>query len=311
MTQKIILDCDPGHDDAVAILLAGNYPNIELLGITVAAGNQTIEKTTRNTLNIVQYLNIDVPVFQGAPRGLIKEQEVCAEIHGESGLDGFDFPSLIRQKENKHAVNYIIDTLLKSEDKITLVATGPLTNIALALKMEPQITKKIEKVVIMGGSMQMGNVSPAAELNILCDPEAAHIVLNSDLEVYMVTLDVTRKVLCYPSIVERMKDINNYASKLFVDLMIVFNENQKKIFGHDGGPLHDPVTIAYLIDNSLIEFKKVNVEIDLSHQSSYGRTNCDVFNYLKKPSNCFVSQTIDVEKFWNIVENGLKNYGDK
>ncbi|MCH5180690.1 MAG: nucleoside hydrolase [Erysipelotrichales bacterium] len=306
--EKIILDCDPGHDDAVAIMLAGKSDLIKLLGITVSSGNQSIEKTTLNALNICQYLDIDVPVAKGCSHPIIREVEVCEAIHGESGLDGFTFPKLKKKIDSRHAVQFIIDTLLQEKDKTIMVVTGPLTNLALALRLEPRIIEKIKKVVLMGGSYQMGNVTPASEFNILCDPEAAHIVLNSKLPIYMVTLDVTRKVLCYESIVNRMKQINNKASDLFVALMKVFNDNQHRVFGYTGAPLHDPVTIASLLDDSLVTFKHVNTEIDLSHGTSYGRTNSDLFDYLKKEKNSFVSIDIDVDKFWNIVEENIRNY---
>lgn len=306
--RKIILDCDPGHDDAVAIMLAGKNPMFDLLGITVESGNQTLEKTGRNALNLCQYLNIDVPVCLGASNPIIKEVEVCVAIHGESGLDGFNFPDLEIEYDSRHAVDFIIETILKSDEKVTMITTGPMTNLALAIRMEPNILSNIEEVVLMGGSYSNGNVTPAAEFNIFCDPEAAYIVFNSGLKVTMVGLDVTRKVLVLPDIVERMSKIDNDASKLFTKLMIKFNENQKRVFGFDGAPLHDPVTIAYLIDSTLLEVDFVHCEIDISHGPSYGRTNCDMFDYLNLNKNTYVAKDIDVDKFWDIIEEALKMY---
>jgi len=304
--HNIILDCDPGHDDAVAIMLAALNPNINLLGITVSSGNQTIDKTFYNARALAEYLELDVPVLKGCSCPLVRKVEVCAEIHGESGLDGVTFAPLKKPVLQTHAVNFMIDTILNSTKPITIVVTGPLTNVALALRLAPQIQEKIEKIVLMGGSYQMGNVTPASEFNILCDPEAAHIVLSAGISTYFVTLDVTRKVLCYPNIVERMRKINTRASKLFCDLMETFNHNQKKIFGYEGGPLHDPLTIASLIDENLLTFKHVHTEIDLSHGPSYGRTNCDLFNYLQKDKNSYVSVDVDVDRFWNIIEDSLR-----
>lgn len=306
--RKIILDCDPGHDDAFAILLAGNNPNIELLGLTIESGNQTLEKTGRNALNLCQYLDIDVPVCLGARNPIIKEVEICDAIHGETGLDGFEFPLLKKEYDRRHAAIFIIQTILESHEKVTIVTTGPMTNLALALRLEPKIQNNIEEVVFMGGSYQNGNVSPAAEFNILCDPEAAYIVVTSGLKVTMIGLDVTRKALVMPEVIERMDKINNKASLLFTNLMKVFNENQKRVFGFLGSPLHDPVTIAYLIDPSVIDLSYVNCNIDISHGPSYGRTNCDMFNYLKQPKNCYVAKGIDVDKFWDIIEAGLRRY---
>lgn len=305
---KMILDCDPGHDDAIALMLAGNHPDIELLGITVESGNQTLKKTGRNALNLCQYLNIDVPVCLGVPNPIIKAVEVCEVIHGESGLDGFDFPPLSISYDYRKAVDFIIDTLMDSDELITMVTTGPMTNLALAMRVEPKIISKIKEVVLMGGAYANGNVTPAAEFNIFTDPEAAYIVFNSGCKVTMIGLDVTRQVLVLPEIVSRMEKIGNKASDLFVKLMKVFNENQKKVFGFEGGPLHDPVTIAYLLDRSLLDVRHVHCEIDISHGPSYGRTNCDVFDYMHKEKNTYVAMGIDVEKFWNIIEQGIRRY---
>ncbi len=308
MRRKIILDCDPGHDDAFAILLANNNPAFDLLGITVASGNQTLEKTGRNTLNLVQYLDLDVPICLGAKNPIIKEVEICDAIHGETGLDGFDFPSLKIDYDKRSAMDFMIETILNSKEKIAVITTGPMTNLALAIRMNPDILKNIEEIVLMGGSYQNGNVTPAAEFNIFCDPEAAYICFTSGVKITMVGLDVTRKVKVYDHIIDRMEKIQNKASDLFVKLMSVFNENQKKVFGFDGAPLHDPVTIAYLLNKDLLEVKHVNCEIDISHGPSYGRTNCDIFDYLKKEKNTYVAMDIDTELFWDIIEDSLKRY---
>ncbi len=306
--RKIILDCDPGHDDAIAIMLAGKHEDLDLLGITVECGNQTLEKTGLNALNICQYLDIDVPVCLGSAEPIIKAVEICPAIHGESGLDGFDFPPLTKKFDERHAVTFIIQTIMNSKEKITVVTTGPMTNLALAMKMEPKIKDNIEEVVLMGGAYTNGNVTPAAEFNINCDPEAAYIVFNSGCIIKMFGLDVTRKVLVLPNIIQRMEKIDNKASVFFTKLMKVFNENQKKVFGFEGGPLHDPVTIAYLIDRKVCEMSFVHCEIDISQGSSYGRTNCDIFNYLKLPKNTYVATDIDVDRYWEIIESGIKKY---
>ncbi len=308
--RKILLDCDPGHDDAIAIMLAGRHPGLELMGITVEAGNQTLEKTGRNALNVVQYLDLDVEVALGSSRPLVRELQIAEDIHGESGLDGFEFPDLERDFSDKHAVTFLIDILRQSEEKITIVTTGPMTNVALAMRLEPKIIENIEEVVLMGGSYGYGNVSPAAEFNILVDPEAAHIVFTSGLKVSMMGLDVTRKVLALPSVVKRMEAIGNKASRMFADLMNAFNENQRKVYGFEGGPLHDPVTIAYLVAPDMLTMKHVHCDIDLSHGVSYGRTNCDVFDYLKQEKNAYVATDIDAERFWELIEQGLKRYDD-
>ena len=306
--KNIILDCDPGHDDAIAILLAGQKNYFNLLGITTVSGNQTIEKTTRNALNLVNFLKIDVPVALGALEPLVREKQICEEIHGKTGLDGYDFPEYSQKVINKSAAEFIIELTSKFEH-VTIVATGPITNVALALKYKPEIKNHIDEIIFMGGSVDNGNVTPAAEFNVFVDPEATHIVLKSGIPTKMVGLNVTRKVMCSKDVVERMSKIGNKTSDLFVKLMNFFNANQAKTFNNFiGGPLHDPVTIASLIDDELVTWKYMNVDIDLTHGPSYGRTNCDVPNYLKHEPNCYVAMDIDVNKFWDIVEEGIRHY---
>ena len=306
MKRNIILDCDPGHDDAIAVLLAGSNPSLNLLGISVVAGNQTIEKTATNAFNVAKFLGIDVPIAIGCEFPMVRDRVICAAIHGESGLDGFDFPNYEKTFDKRHGVQLIIDSVLNNKDA-TVVATGPLTNVAMALKMEPKLYKKVKEIVLMGGSIDHGNTSPAAEFNIMCDPEAAHVVFSSGIPVKMIGLNVTRKVLVTEQVIERMDKINNSASDMFVKLMKTFNENQRKTFNMDG-PLHDPATIASLIDDKLIEFQSMNVDIDISHGPSYGRTNCDVFDYLHAPHNALVAMNIDVNRYWDIIEQGIRNY---
>lgn len=305
--RKIILDCDPGHDDAVAIMLALSSDKLDLLALSVEAGNQTLEKTGRNALNLVQYFNKDIPVALGETHPLKKKLETCPKIHGESGLDGFTFPKLIKQFDKLSAVELMKKLLLENE-KVTLVPTGPLTNIATLLIKYPEVKSHIEEIVLMGGSIGYGNVTPAAEFNIFVDPEAADIVFKSGLTIKMMGLDVTRKVKLTYSMLEDFKKINNKASILFCDLMKVFIDNQKDVFGFVGAPLHDPVTIAYLIDPSVVSLKEMNTEIDISGGPSYGRTNCDQFNYLNRKPNSFVAIDIDTNKYWEIIKKGLESF---
>jgi ribosylpyrimidine nucleosidase len=306
--MNVILDSDPGHDDAVAILLAGKAPEINLLGISTCSGNQSIEKTTHNALNLCQYLGIDVPVAAGSPKPLFKEPMYCPQIHGESGLDGFTFPPLKKKVDPRFGPDFIIETCLANQDVI-LVPTGPLTNIAMALKKCPEIKTHIKEIMLMGGSIGYGNVTPAGEFNIVVDPEAAEIVFNSGLPVYMNGLDVTRKVLVLSSVIERMEKIHNKASDLFVALMKQYNINQKKIFAwSEGGPLHDPVTVVSLLDPSVVTYRYMNVVIDVSKGPSYGRTNCDQFDYLHQKPNAYVAMEIDTAKYWDVIEKVMRLY---
>ncbi|MDR1801508.1 MAG: nucleoside hydrolase [Lachnospiraceae bacterium] len=307
--QKIIIDCDPGHDDAINIMLAGSSDKLDVLGITVVAGNQTIEKTVKNALRVCQYLDLSYPVYAGCPQPMIRARQMIADdIHGETGLDGPVFPELTRNAEDIHAVLFLIDTIMKSEGDIIITPTGPLTNIAMAMRLEPKIVPKIKRIVLMGGSYQMGNVTPAAEFNIIADADAAHVVFSSGVPLTMCGLDVTRKVLCFPEIVDRMRKIGNKAASLFADLMTYFNKSQKEVFGWDGGPLHDPVTVASILEPELLKIKPMYTEIDIRGLGSYGRTNCDYFGYSKRTPNVDVAIDIDVEKFWDTIGAGIKAY---
>ena len=307
---KIILDCDPGHDDAVAITLAANSDKIDLLGITVVAGNQTLEKTQINARNVCQWLGVDVPVYAGCGQPMVREKMIAGDIHGETGLDGPVFPPLTKELEKEHAVDFIVKTLMESDGDITMVTTGPMTNLAMAMRMEPAIIPKIKQIVLMGGAYTNGNVTPAAEFNIIADADAAYVCFTSGRPITMMGLDVTRKVLCYPEIVDRMEKIGNTASKLFADLMRFFCKTQKEVFGWEGGPLHDPVTIAWLIDPSVVTLKPMHVDIDIRSVQSYGRTNCDFFGYGGQEPTANVAIDIDAAKFWDIVEAGLRRYSE-
>ena len=279
-------------------------------GITVVAGNQKLEKTVNNALKVCNHLNLNVPVYSGMSRPMIREQLIADDIHGETGLDGPKFEELKIKAENKHAVNFIIDTLMNSDEKITLVPTGPLTNIGMAIRFEPKIIEKINRIVLMGGSYQLGNMTPAAEFNILADPDAAHIVFSSGVKLVMMGLDLTRQASATKEVVEKIKSLNNKASKLFVDLMEFFAASQKNVFGWTAPPVHDPTTIAYIIDPECIEVKPMFCEIELWSERSYGRTLCDYFGILKKKPNVDVAVKLDFDRFWNLVYENLKLYNN-
>ncbi len=304
--RKIILDCDPGHDDAVAIMLLGHNKAFNLLGITTVSGNQILSKVTKNADNLDKFLDINAGVYKGADNPLIRKKIICAEIHGESGLDGFEFPKYNYEEKNISAAQFIIDTL-KKNDKVTLITTGPLTNVALALLFEPSIKKHIQEIIIMGGSYSDGNITPAAEFNILCDPEAAHIIFSSSLPIKMIGLDVTRRVIVDQKVIDRFKNLDNECGKLFVDLMQVFYDNQKKYFSIEGAPLHDPVTVISLMNSEVVKFKSMNVKIDINHGDSYGRTNCDRFNLSDDEKNVQVAVDIDEKLYFDTIYNHLKN----
>lgn len=306
--EKVILDIDPGHDDAVAILLAGRNPRIDLKAITVVAGNQTLEKTVKNALNVCSYVGLNVPIAAGMDRPMVREQIIAGDIHGESGLDGPKFGDNLVKLDNRHAVELIIEYLMDSDGDINLVPTGPLTNIAMAMRLEPRIVPKIKRIVLMGGSYQLGNTTPAAEFNIYADPEAAHVVFTSGRPIVMMGLDLTRQALATRDVIDRMKTIDNRASRLFVELMEYFAKSQHDVFGWEAPPVHDPTTIAYLIDPLVIETQPMYTEIELKSEKCYGRTICDYFGVLGKEPNTDVAVKLDFKKFWDIVYDTLKLY---
>lgn len=308
--RKVILDCDPGHDDAVALMMAAAHPSLELLGVTVSRGNQTLEKTTRNALNICQWLGLDsMPVCPGCPQPMIREAPpVAADIHGESGLEGPVFPPCTKVPDPRHAIDFIIETVLAYPHEVTLVITGPMTNVAMAMRREPKIVPFIQEIVFMGGSWGYGNVTPAAEFNILTDAEAAYVVFRSGVPLVMMGLDLTRQALCFPEVVDRMERVGTTASRLFVELMRYFCMTQKREYGWPGGPLHDATCIGYLIDQSCVQTKDMYGEVDISAGWSRGRTNCDAFHMSGHPDNIKVSVKLNVERFWDIVEDCLGRY---
>ena len=280
--RKIILDCDPGHDDAIAIMMAAKHPAIDLLGITIVAGNQTLDKTLINGLNVCQKLEINVPVYAGMPQPIMRQQIVADNIHGETGLDGPVFEPLTRQAENTHAVKYIIDTLMASDGDITLVPVGPLSNIAVAMRMQPAILPKIREIVLMGGAYGTGNFTPSAEFNIFADPEAARVVFTSGVPLVMMGLDLTNQTVCTPDVIARME--------------------------RAGGPVHDATCIGYLINPDGIKTQEMYVEVDVNSGPCYGRTVCDELGVLGKPDNTKVGITIDTDWFWGLVEECVRGY---
>ena len=212
---KIILDCDPGHDDAIAILLAAGNPRIDLLGITTVSGNHNVENTTRNALAVCTAYGIKVPVAKGSPGPLIIDQVLAVEIHGKTGLDGPVLPPASFELDKRHAVDFIIDTVMAHEPKtVTLVPVGPYTNIALAIRKEPRIVERVKRVVAMGGSYTRGNITPAAEFNVYADPEAADVVFRADWDVTMVGLDLTHQALATPELQDRVRAVGGPISQV-------------------------------------------------------------------------------------------------
>jgi inosine-uridine nucleoside N-ribohydrolase len=296
---SFILDCDPGHDDAIALLLALASPELELLGVTTVSGNQTLEKTTANAIRVLDHVGRhDVPVAAGAPRPLVRERYVAAYVHGETGLDGPDLPPPGREPEQGHAIEFI--AARARERPITLVPTGPLTNVALFLARYPELQERIERVVLMGGAIAEGNVTPAAEFNIWADPEAAERVFQSGLDVTMVGLDVTHKALFTQEHADRLAAAGK-AGKLVADLFGFYVQFHQSQYGWDGTPVHDAVAVAHVIDPSILETKDRGVIVDTGPELSRGRTYVDLWGRAGWEANCHVATDIDSARFLDLL----------
>ena len=305
----IILDCDPGHDDAMAMILAEHNPAINLLGITTVSGNGIINKVTENALRICALANIQVPVAQGAGASLLGAVEAASDIHGETALDGAPLPAPIFELEEMHGVELIAKLVQSSPEKVTLVATGPLTNIALFLKMYPDLRNQIERIVFMGGSASRGNRTPYAEFNIWMDPEACDVVLKSKIPLTMIGLDVTHQALITPEIFARLDAIGTEISKTLSGLMRFFAKTYNDVFEMPHPPLHDPLAVAVLIDSAVTKNRFVNVECELNGVHTRGATVVDIFNRTGREPNTTVALELDFDRFWTMMLDAVEKAG--
>lgn len=307
MARKIIIDCDPGHDDALAIMLAAGNPEIELLAITTVGGNQILEKVTRNALAVATVAGIDVPIAAGARHPLVRPVLIAPEIHGESGLDGPVLPEPKVRLQDGHAVQLIIDTIMRhGEGEVTLVPTGPLTNIALAARIEPRIVERVAEVILMGGGYTRGNTTPSAEFNIVADPEAAEAVFQAGWrKITMVGLDVTHLALATPDVVARIGAIDSPLAHFVVDILGFFGRTYKEQQGFDFPPVHDPVTVAALIDSSIMPTRSAFVTVETQGRWTTGETVVDFAQLLAQPHNAQVGVGLDAEKFWNLIIDAI------
>ncbi|QQD84938.1 nucleoside hydrolase [Jeotgalicoccus sp. ATCC 8456] len=308
--RNVILDCDPGHDDAVSIIIAASKKSdLNILGITTVAGNVEVEKNTQNALKVSELLKLEVPVVQGAERPLVKQSEIAPEIHGDTGMDGPELPEPTMRVKEGHAVDFIIDQVKRSKEKVTLVPTGPLTNIAMALIKALEIKENIDEIVLMGGGT-FGNWTPAAEFNIYVDAEAAKVVFESGIPIAMFGLDVTHQVIATPDIVERVGKIDNEIAQFVKELLIFFGQAYKDHFGFNGGPIHDACTTMYLMKPELFEMQHLNVSIEIKGEFSYGMTAVDKLNVTGLQANTHFAWSVDQDEFWNVFEAVLESYGE-
>ena len=305
--HSIILDCDPGQDDAIALLLALASPDeIELLAITAVAGNVPLRLTKTNARKLLELAKrTEVPVFAGCDRPLIRPLETAEYVHGETGLNGAVLPEPVMALQAGHAVDAIIDLVMARPDRtVTICAVGPLTNVAMAIRKEPRLATHVKDIVLMGGAIELGNVTPAAEFNIYVDPHAADIVFRSGIPIVMFGLDVTHQVLVTSERLEAIRAIGSDVALAAYGLLDFFNRFDKERYDAPGAPLHDPCTVAWLIDPSLFSGRACPVEIELEGRS-IGRTLVDWWNSAKVTPNARVIRGVDATRFFDLLTSRL------
>ncbi|CAN5856307.1 pyrimidine-specific ribonucleoside hydrolase RihA [soil metagenome] len=304
---KIILDCDPGHDDAIAILLAGRHT--DLLGITTVNGNVNLDLTTHNALVTAQILNLEVPVYRGASAPLVAAPLHAPDIHGETGLGGPELPPLTRKVAGHDAVHYLIDTI-RQHDDLWLVAVGPLTNVALALSLAPDIAGKLKGISVMGGSSTFGNTTPAAEFNILADPEAADIVFRSGANLFMCGLDLTHQFDLRREDLTTIRSLDNRAAHFVADMIEFFGKTYADhFFGAFTAPLHDPCAVLALTHPKLLTFEPRHVSVELRGEHTRGMTVVDERKVRSDlPKNVQVGKHIDRDKALKVLMETISSY---
>ncbi|SPW25460.1 Pyrimidine-specific ribonucleoside hydrolase rihA [Edwardsiella tarda] len=313
MTLPLIIDCDPGHDDAIALILALASPELDVRAVTTSAGNQTPDKTLRNALRILTLLRrSDIPVAAGAAKPLLRELIIADNVHGESGLDGPDLPEPGFAPRPEGALALMAQTLRTTTQPLTLVATGPLTNVALLLAAHPELKPRIARIVIMGGSAGAGNWTPAAEFNIYVDPEAAEMVFQSGVPIVMAGLDVTHRAQILDADIERLRGLGNRVARTVAELLDFFMRyHRQEKWGFQGAPLHDPCTIAWLLRPQMFTQHECWVGVETAGQYSDGMTVVDRLGLSGLPANTTLLTDIDRQAFVDLlVERIATAYGD-
>ncbi|MFE2529576.1 nucleoside hydrolase [Streptomyces sp. NPDC059382] len=300
MAVPIVIDCDPGHDDALAIMLAAGDPGIDLLAVTTVAGNQTLDKTTLNALRVCTVAGITgVPVAAGCAQPLVEPLEVAEDVHGVSGIDGPRFPVPTMAAVPEHAVELLRRVLIGHPEPVTLVPTAPLTNIALLLTRYPEVAGRIKEIVLMGGSTERGNRTPAAEFNIHVDPEAADIVFRSGVPVTMCGLNVTHQALATPGVLARFEALDSELGWICVELLRYFAGTYRRLFGFSAPPVHDPVAVARVIDPRIVDCVDAHVAVELHGRHTRGATVVDLHGRLGLPANARVAVGLRTDLFWD------------
>jgi purine nucleosidase len=308
--RKIILDCDPGHDDAIAILLAHGSPDIDLLAITTVAGNQTLDKTTLNARRVATVAGIGgVPIAAGCDRPLLRGLVTAAEIHGESGLDGPSFPQPAVPLADTHAVDLIVDLVMASPGDVTLVPTGPLTNIAMAVRRQPRLAEHVEEVVLMGGSYTRGNLSAAAEFNIAVDPEAASIVFGAGWPLTMVGLDLTRQARATPDVLTRIAALGTPLARTVLEMLEFYAGRHRAAEEAGGPPVHDPCAVARVVHPELVQCVDAFVAVETQGRWTSGMTVTEFRPDRGYTFNARVATKLDFHGFWDLVVDAIDRIG--
>jgi inosine-uridine nucleoside N-ribohydrolase len=307
MATTVLIDCDPGHDDAIALLLALASPELELLGVSTVHGNQTLPKTTANALRVLEFAGRgDVPVAAGADRPLVREPRVAAHVHGETGLDGPDLPPPSGTPVPEHAVDFLADRVRGAGRPVTLIPTGPLTNVALLLARHPDI--EIERIVLMGGAIAEGNITPAAEFNIWVDPEAAARVFASGIDITMVGLDVTHRALMTPEHADRLR-ASGRVGTMVAELWDFYHRFHARVYEFPGAPVHDVLAVAHVIHSGLLRTEHRNVEVDCASELCRGRTVVDLWRISGREPNAHVGVEVDAAAFLDLLVERIASLG--
>lgn len=302
MPLPLIIDCDPGVDDAIALLLAFASPELNLLGITTVAGNVPLHHTHTNARKICELANcLAVPVFAGCPRPLVRSLITAEEVHGETGLEGVGLPAPTLPLQPQHGVDFLVQTLTNAPEPITIATLGPLTNLAVAIIQQPAILRNVREVVMMGGAITHGNVTPSAEFNLYVDPHAAHVVLTSGVPVTLISLDVTHQVLTTRERLDAIQAIATPVAKAAAALLAHYGTFDAERFGIPGSPLHDPCVIAYLLQPELFTGQPAHVVVELQSTHALGQTIVDLWNVGDRPPNAHVLRSANADGFYSLL----------
>ena len=312
MSRPIIIDCDPGQDDAVNLLLAMSSPDeLQILGITTVAGNVPLALTERNARLMCDIAGRgDIPVFAGCARPLVRRLVTAEEVHGRTGIDGIEIREPQTPLQQQHAVDFIIETLVAAADQsVTLVPTGPLTNVAMAMVKAPAIASKIREIVLMGGAMREGgNHSPSAEFNILVDPHAAHVVFDCGRPIVAMGLDVTHQVLATPERLQRVRALGNRVSDATAGMLEFYSRHDSLKYGIAGSPLHDPCTVAYLLRPEIFSGKECNIEVEIHSELTAGHTAVDFWGVSGRRANAVWIHDVDDDAFYDLLIERLGRF---